>query len=201
MLAQDLLLYGIKLLFGAYPSWPATLQGGRQRIYFANHTSNADTVVLLAALPREWRANLRPVAAKDYWGKGRVRQYVALTILKAVLIDRKREETRDPLVPLRAALDQGDSLVLFPEGQRNPGEEPAAFKPGLYKLAKEYPGVELVPVYLTNLHRIMPKGKFLPLPLLSHVKVGDPLQLGEGESKDAFLCRARNAVLTLKDVA
>ena len=90
------------------------------------------------------------------------------------------------------------SVILFPEGTRGSGDEPARFKSGLYYIAKARPTLELVPVYLENLGRILPKGEFLPVPLLATATFGSPLRLVEGESRDAFLERARAAIIALR---
>lgn len=177
--------------------WITRLLVGAQRIYFANHSSHMDTVVLWAALPRTLRANTRPVAAKDYWDKGALKRRIAIDELNVVLIDRTRAEGNDPLDPLREALGNGFSLIIFPEGTRSAQALPGPFKSGLYHLASEHPQVELIPVYLENLHRSMPKGEPLPVPTLCSVRFGAPVALREAEDKDAFLERARAAVIAL----
>lgn len=186
-----------RLLVGAYPQWKGCAPTAAQRIYFANHSSHMDTVVLWAALPRTLRANTRPVAAKDYWDKGALKRRIAIDELNVVLIDRNRAAGNDPLDPLREALANGFSLIIFPEGTRSPQALPGPFKSGLYHLASEYPQVELIPVYLENLHRSMPKGELLPVPTISSVRFGAPVALRQGEDKDAFLERARAAVIAL----
>lgn len=202
-LAEQSILSGIaKLLVGAYPHWTTgtPLAPGRARIYFANHSSNLDTVALLAALPFALRRDTRPVAAKDYWVKTWVTRHAALVALNAVLIDRKREEAGDPLAPAMAALDAGSSLIIFPEGQRNIGEVPGPFKSGIYHLSRRYPDVDLVPVYLENIVRSMPKGNSLPLPLICRARFGEPIRAGAEESKNDFVERARQAVIDLAQI-
>jgi len=187
-----------RLLVGAYPQWIGCAPAATQRIYFANHTSHMDTVVLWAALPRALRANTRPVAAKDYWDKGALKRRIAIDELNVVLIDRNRDDpSHDPLDPLRDALSSGFSLIIFPEGTRSAQALPGPFKSGLYHLGREFPSVELVPVYLENLHRSMPKGELLPVPTMCSVRFGKPVQMAEGESKEGFLSRARAAVIAL----
>jgi 1-acyl-sn-glycerol-3-phosphate acyltransferase len=172
----------------------------KARVYFANHTSHLDFVVLWASLPRHLRGRTRPVAARDYWDRGPVRRYVARTAFRALLIDRAHVSAhRNPVDAMAAALDEGESLIVFPEGTRNTGLQMQPFKSGLYHLAKKRPDVDLVPVYLDNLNRILPKGEFLPIPLLSSVTFGPPLRVGEDEGRNAFLARARNAVQELRD--
>jgi 1-acyl-sn-glycerol-3-phosphate acyltransferase len=189
----------VKLLVGAYARWIGTAPSAVQRIYFANHTSHIDTLAIWSSLPRSLRRRTRPIAARDYWGSG-FRKYIATRGFGAVLIDRAREDTAvDPLAPLRAALRGGDSLIIFPEGTRGSSALPARFRSGLYRLAGEFPAVELVPVYLDNLHRSLPKGALLPVPVVCTVRFGTPLSLEAGESKEAFLERARNAVVALAD--
>lgn len=190
----------VRLLVGAYPRWVGCEPQQRQRIYFANHTSHVDTVALWAALPRRLRERTHPVAARDYWDKG-FRRYLATTTLRAVLIDRTREDkTSDPLEPLLQTLANGDSLILFPEGTRGSGALPGPFKSGLYRLAQAMPSVELVPVYLENLHRSLPRGAFLPIPLTCTVRFGAPLATIANETKEAFLERARSEVVKLSGV-
>jgi 1-acyl-sn-glycerol-3-phosphate acyltransferase len=192
------LVWLVRVLVGAYPRWIGSVPSANQRIYFANHSSHMDTLVLWAALPDALRANTRPVAARDYWGAGGIRQQIALQELNVVLIDRTREDPEaDPLEPLQEALNLGFSLILFPEGTRQPQPLPGAFKSGLYRLAKAFPHVELVPVYLENLHRSMPKGALLPVPIICTVSFGAALRLAADEQKEAFLERARAAVVAL----
>lgn len=188
----------VRTLVGAYPRWIGSAPSANQRIYFANHTSHMDTVVLWAALPASLRANTRPVAAKDYWGGGGLRTQIARDELNVVMIDRARDDPEaDPLDPLRDALEHGFSLIIFPEGTRAAQPLPGPFKSGLYRLATEFPQVELIPVYLENLHRSMPKGALVPVPIICTVRFGAPIALREGESKEQFLERARDAVIAL----
>jgi 1-acyl-sn-glycerol-3-phosphate acyltransferase len=195
--SSALLVGVVKLLVGAYARWIGTTPAPIQRIYFANHTSHIDTLAIWSSLPRSLRPHTRPIAARDYWGKG-LKKYIATRGFGAVLIDRARENTQvDPLDPLRAALREGDSLIIFPEGTRGASATPAKFRSGLFRLAGEFPTVELVPVYLDNLHRSLPKGALLPVPVVCTVRFGTPLTRVDGEEKDSFCDRARAAVISL----
>jgi 1-acyl-sn-glycerol-3-phosphate acyltransferase len=195
--SSALLVGVVKLLVGAYARWVGTSPAATQRIYFANHTSHIDTLAIWSSLPRKLRSRTRPIAARDYWGKG-LRKYIATRGFGAVLIDRSREDaTVDPLEPLRASLRDGDSLIIFPEGTRGATALPARFRSGLFRLATEFPQVELIPVYLDNLHRSLPKGALLPVPMVCTVRFGAPVELQQGESKEGFLDRARGAVVAL----
>lgn len=189
------ILWLTRLLVGAYPRWLGTAPSAAQRIYFANHSSHMDTLVLWAALPHSLRVNTRPVAARDYWDKPGIRGAIAKNELNVVMVERGG--SRDPLQPLYQALDHGFSLIIFPEGTRTAQALPSPFKSGLFHLARHYPGVELVPVYIENLHRSMPKGAFLPVPIICTVRFGAVLARIEHETKLDFLERARNAVIAL----
>lgn len=188
-----------RFLVGGHARWQGCAPEPRQRIYFANHSSHLDTVILWAALPPALRATTHPVAALDYWGKGPVRRHIATRVLNAVLVDRAARH--DPLAPLTAALDKGHSLILFPEGTRGNATAPGPFKGGLHHLARDYPQVELVPVYLTNLARAYPKGAILPAPIVCTASFGAPLKRIDDEAKTLFLERARRAVAALGDTA
>ena len=197
--SSALLVGVVKLLVGAYGRWIGTAPGPAQRIYFANHTSHIDTLAIWSSLPRALRRRTRPIAARDYWGSG-LKKYIATRGFGAVLIDRAREHAEvDPLEPLRAALREGDSLIIFPEGTRGAAALPAKFRSGLFRLASEFPSVELIPVYLDNLHRSLPKGALLPVPVVCTVRFGAPVSRIPDESKEAFLERARDAVIALAD--
>lgn len=187
-----------RFLVGGHPRWVGSAPGRGQRIYFANHGSHLDTIILWAALPEDLRAATHPVAAADYWGKTALRRYVALKVLNCVLIDRRRAASgSDPLEPLAAKLRDGASLIIFPEGTRGAERLPGPFKSGLYSLGRAFPGAELVPVYLDNLSRAYPKGAYLPAPILCGVRFGEALRIGTAENRADFLHRAREAVVAL----
>lgn len=194
----------IRLITGAQARWtddPIRPDGSvPQRIYFANHGSNLDAPVIWASLPTAIREKTRPVAARDYWEGGRLRRHLAQRVFRCVLIERVRvTKSSNPLVAMEAALDEGSSLIIFPEGRRsfNEDEEMGQFKPGLWHLARKHPEVELVPVFLENLNRILPKGEFILIPLLAAVTFGRPIKLMENEEKEAFLARAKLVIETL----
>lgn len=190
----------IRLLTGAQAFWRGCRPTAAQRIYFANHASHGDFVLLWAALPPYLRRRARPVAGADYWERGALRRYVAARVFRAVLIDRERRPgSPDPIGRMVEALAAGDSLILFPEGTRNTTDQPLLpLKSGLFHLAAQCPSVELVPVWMNNLARVMPKGEPLPIPLLCTVTFGPALERIDGEDKAAFLARAREALLALR---
>jgi 1-acyl-sn-glycerol-3-phosphate acyltransferase len=250
-LMSFLLLGFVRLLTGSQARWYGCPPKAEQRIYFANHQSHADMVLIWAALPEELRSITRPIAAKDYWTKTPFRQWITTAVFNAVYVDRQAtparpappapagvldalaqaaaeadtamaggpdpapaslprsprpEELRaalprtDPLAPLVRALESGDSIVIFPEGTRGHGDEPQPFKSGLYKLAQMFPQVVLVPAWINNVQRVMPKGEVVPVPILCSVTFGAPIQLEADEERRPFLDRARRAVIALREI-
>lgn len=198
-----LLAYAARAVSGASVRWAERPCEGVQRVYFANHSSHLDFLVVWSALPPRVRAATRPVAAADYWLGGPLRRWLAGRVFRAVLIERRARADATPAGPdavgrLLEALDLGDSLIVFPEGTRGDGELIAPFKSGLYHVGAARPGLELVPVHLDNLNRVLPKGEAVPVPLISRVTFGAPLRLGDAEDKRTFLARARAAVVELE---
>lgn len=172
----------------------------RQRVYFANHTSNADMPMIWSVLPPHLRRDTRPVAAADYWLTTPLRRFAGAEVFRAVLIDRRPDARRDdPMAVILAALEEGASLIIFPEGARNMGDDPLLpFRAGLYNIARARPDVELVPTWIANLNAVMPKGEVIPLPLICTVTFGAPLAVTQDEAKDPFLARAAAALLALR---
>ena len=189
----------IRLLTGAQARWQGCPPKAEQRIYFANHQSHADLVLLWAALPEELRSITRPIAAKDYWTKTPFKKWITTAVFNAIYVDRAKTGEQDPLEPLIDALESGDSVILFPEGTRGDQEEPQKFKSGLFNLAQKFPHVVLVPAWINNVQRVMPKGEIVPVPILCSVTFGVPIALGADEDRGEFLARARLAVLSLRE--
>ena len=190
-----------RLITGAQGHWRGCAPMAEQRIYFANHQSHLDWVLIWAALPKDLRASTRPIAARDYWTATPFKHWLTREVFHAVYVSRTRTDDQDPLEPLAQALGNGDSLVIFPEGTRSNKGLPQAFKSGLYHLAEQFPAVQLVPVWIDNVQRVMPKGEVVPVPILCTATFGAPMHLGDGEDKRAFLERAREAVVALRPVS
>ena len=190
-----------RLITGAQGHWQGCPPKAEQRIYFANHQSHFDLVLIWAALPSDLRATTRPIAARDYWTSSKLKHWITREIFNAVYVNRERSADEDPLEPLMEALRHGDSLVIFPEGTRGNKGVPAPFKSGLFHLAEAFPEVPLIPAWIDNVQRVMPKGEVVPVPILCSVTFGAPLALQPGEDKRAFLERARAAVVALDAIA
>jgi len=192
----------IRLLSGVQTRWVGVEPAVRPRVYFANHLSNLDLPVLWAALPPAIRRRAQPVAARDYWTMTPVHHWLATRVFHAELIERKAiTHENNPLRQMEAIIDRGNALVIFPEGRRNTSDDGdlLPFKPGIWHLARNRPEVELVPTLLDNLNRILPRGEWLPVPIMASVTFGAPLRLGEGESRESFLERCTAALAALAD--
>lgn len=201
-LARHTLALLARFFSGASVRWVDSQPDTCQRVYFANHTSHLDAIVIWSSLPQEVRMITRPVAAKDYWTAGVVRRYLATRLFNAILIDRTEIKVhQSPVDIMIREIAQQYSIIVFPEGGRATGINPEVgeFKSGLYYLCKKRPDLELIPVYIDNMNRILPRGEVLPVPLLSCVTFGPPMWLEKGEAKTDFLERARQAVRKLKE--
>ncbi|RST54469.1 lysophospholipid acyltransferase family protein [Variovorax sp. MHTC-1] len=244
------LLVVIRLLTGAQARWWGCPPKAEQRIYFANHQSHLDLVMIWAALPEELRSITRPIAARDYWATSPFKRWITTEVFNAIYVERGGSapvpppaaapapseeriepsfdavvqtelplsppvvetmeptapvvpgsaEALAPLQPLIEALQSGDSIIIFPEGTRGHTGEPQKFKSGLFTLAQMFPEVVLVPAWIDNVQRVMPKGEVVPVPILCSVTFGEPVRLEEGEERRPFLDRAREAVVALRYV-
>lgn len=191
-----------RLLTGVRATWLAPLPDGQVRIYYANHSSHLDGLVIWSSMPRELRTTVRPVAAADYWMSGRIRRYLARHVFHVVLVERRAgqglDSRRQALVDMQQVLESGQSLILFPEGTRGDGEQLSEFKSGIWHLIRQCPQVELVPVWLENLNRVLPKGSRLVVPIICSATFGSPVAgPREEEDKAAFLARAQSALEAL----
>lgn len=201
-LVGEVLLFGSRAWTGVRPLWIGAAPRQRQRVYFANHGSHGDFVMIWASLPSQLRAATRPVAGQDYWLASAMRRFAAARVFRALLINRHPQPGESsPVDQMAQVLSAGDSLILFPEGTRNTTEATLLpFKSGLYHLSRHKPDVEFVPVWIDNIRRVMPKGEFIPVPMVCTVSFGKPLLLDPHESKEGFLQRAQEAVLSLRPV-
>jgi 1-acyl-sn-glycerol-3-phosphate acyltransferase len=200
----DIIAGTARLISGAHARWTDSLPDSTQKVYFANHTSHLDFVVLWACLPQPVRRMTRPVAARDYWDSG-LRRKLAVDVFQAILVQRNPGKNEGNFENARITIDRiveemGErySLIIFPEGTRGTGDAVGAFKSGLYHLCHRKPDLPLVPVYINNLNRILPKGEFLPVPFISQITFGAMMRLNSGEAKNDFLARARQALCRLK---
>ncbi len=199
LVARAIIVF-VYLVTGVRARWLGCGPAATQRVYFANHASHGDFVLVWSVMPPVLRKRTRPVAGADYWNRSALRRFIGARVFNAVLIDRDpQSRTADPVAMMEDALAGGDSLIIFPEGTRNTGDTPLLpLKSGLFHLASRRPDIEYVPVWIENIGRVLPKGMLLPVPLLCSVSFGSPLTLAAGESRDQFLSRARSAMLAMR---
>lgn len=169
-------------------------------IYYANHSSHGDFVLLWASLSKALRKRTRPIAGKDYWAGGRLKSYIGHRVFRALMVDRASARHAAGLIDqMVKALDEGDSLIVFPEGTRNLSEQALMpFKAGIYHIASRRPATPFVPVWINNINRVLPKGHWLPVPLLCQLSYGVPWGLQEAPDKDEFLTQAEQRLLALR---
>lgn len=194
------LSFFVSFITGVRPKFEGDLDfSPEKKVYFANHASHGDFMLVWISLPQRWRDVVRPVAGADYWLGGRVRRFLIQNVFRALLIDRKGGSPQAVTAQMGEALRQGSSLIIFPEGTRNTDDDVLLlpFKSGIYHLARENPDVKFIPIWIDNINRVLPKGKLLPVPIICDVNIGGEIQLFPGEEKDAFLARARDALLAL----
>ena len=168
------------------------------KVYYANHASHGDFVLVWISLPKTWRMLTQPVAGADYWLGSKLKAFIAEQVFRVLLIDRQ-SDPKQAIAAMDGALKEGKSLILFPEGTRNTTDDQVLlpFKSGLYHLARENENVEFVPVWINNINRVLPKGKILPIPLLCDVRIGEVIKKLPDEDKTEFLTRTRQALLDL----
>lgn len=196
-LIAALLCHFAKLVTGVRALWLGNTPSPRTRVYFANHRSHGDFLLIWASIPPAHRQDTRPVAGADYWLKGRLRRFLIEKVFRGVLIDRIGGRGSNPVEVMSQSVRAGESLIIFPEGTRNLGDDLLPFKSGIFHLAQANPEVEFVPVWIENLGRAMPKGSLIPVPLLCTLSFGPSLTLQPDESRAAFLQRCRDALIAL----
>ncbi len=193
---KSLSLLAARYLSGAQARWLDGEPVASQRIFCANHTSHLDALLLMASLPDPWQERTRPVGAAEYWNKSSLRRYLTERVFRTVLIDRD-SHALNPLGPAFQALRQGDSLIFFPEGTRGPGGSLQPLKPGIYHLARAFRQVDIVPVWIDNAYRVLPKSALLPVPAPCTLHFGAPLRWDGLEDASSFLSRVHGAMEAL----
>lgn len=145
-------------------------------IVVANHNSHLDAIVLMTLFGMTRLERVHPVAAADYFLKNRWLAWFSTEIIGIHALERNTVGVRsDPLAGICDGLDRGDILILFPEGSRGEPEQIAEFRTGIAHLAKRYPQVPVVPVFLHGLGKVLPRGEGLLVPFFVDVFVGEPV--------------------------
>ena len=190
----------VSFITGVRPKFEGDLDFSPDRkVYFANHGSHGDFMLVWISLPPRWREVVRPVAGADYWLGSRFKRFIIQNVFNALLIARNGSSPQAVTVQMSEALQQGSSLIIFPEGTRNTDDDVLLlpFKSGIYHLARANPDIQFIPIWIDNINRVLPKGKLLPVPIICDVNIGSEIRLLPGEGKDEFLARARDALLML----
>ena len=169
-------------------------------IIIANHSSHLDTASLLSLFPLRRLRKIRPVAAADYFERNRFVSAVSRICFNILPIARKglTPET-NPLPRMEAALQAGDSLIIFPEGTRGSGTDISKFHSGAAHLIEKCPDVPVLPVYLVNMGRSLPKGEWIPVPFFCEVRLGEP-RLFSGNRRE-IIAALETAVEQLRQIA
>lgn len=175
------------------------LSPDRSIVYYANHSSHGDFMLVWVSLPRRWRKRVRPVAGADYWLSNPIKRFIIQQVFNGLLVPRNSGNPQASTEKMQAALEQKQSLIIFPEGTRNTDENCVLqpFKSGIYHLANQCPTAYFVPMWIDNINHVLPKGKVLPVPLLCQVQIGEPIQIRPYEGKEEFIARCHAALLEL----
>lgn len=167
----------LKIIVGVQFDDTKFLLETRQFIIVANHNSHLDTMTILASLPPTKIPMVKPVAAKDHFGKTKISKWLSEFFINALLINRKRDKiikTNDPIHNMIETIDQGYSLILFPEGTRGKPEVEQDLKPGIGLLLQQRPNIPVVSAFMKGMGKAMPKGDNLIIPFNSKIVIGKP---------------------------
>ena len=166
-------------------------------IFVANHSSHLDTAVILEALPPEWRRRTTVAAAADYFFDVWWRAVGSALVFNTFPLERRTGSSADTLDRI---LDEGWSVLVFPEGTRSPDGWTRRFRAGAAYLAVHH-GVPVVPIALVGSFAAMPRGQGWPSPgrPLVRVRFGPPVHPEAGEEPRAFAIRVHAAVAQLID--
>lgn len=165
-----------------------TLKNKKQFILIANHNSHMDTMAIMSAIPSRYIHKVHPIAARDFFGGSLFKKILMRYLVNATLIQRDRDDPEnDPIDSMDKMLKKSRSLILFPEGSRGVPGVMTKFKKGLGYLIQRNPEIKVIPVYLDNVYKILPRGKNLILPYNCSIKFGDPIQFKSMEMEDILL--------------
>ena len=174
------------------------LEGAEPFVLVANHSSHLDTVSLLNLFPLGRLRRVRPCAASDYFERDRLVSWFSHTFFNILSIARTDIRRGDnPVTLMREALARGESLLFFPEGTRGTANALGPLRPGIAHLIEEVPGLRVVPAYLENMGRALPKGEMLPVPFFCEVRLGAPRSLSG--TREQILADLRAAIEGLRD--
>ncbi|MBF0505121.1 MAG: 1-acyl-sn-glycerol-3-phosphate acyltransferase [Candidatus Omnitrophica bacterium] len=196
LIVRPLLVFFIGLRVRGREHWPLE----HPFIVIANHTSHLDAAALLAFFPLKDLRRVRPVAAADYFNSNKCIAFFSRIFFNILPIARKNiGRHQNPLDGLREALEHKETLIIFPEGTRSSSGEMGPFHTGIAHILKEFPQVPVIPVYMSNMYKALPKGEFILVPFICEVNIGKPLFLSG--TKDEIVQTLRDSVIKLKGEA
>lgn len=144
-----------------------------QCIIAANHNSHIDIMILFRLFDISGVNRVKTIAAKDYFGTG-LAGYIARILFNSVLVDRG-VSARKTFEVLKKELEEGYSMIIFPEGTRGQPGIMDEFKAGIGQIAIDFPNIPIYPVYLSGAEKSLPKGATIPVPFCIGMKVLDPV--------------------------
>ncbi len=174
----------LKLIVGVKFNKADFLLREKQFVIVANHNSHIDTMALMASLPSSIIHKVKPVAAADYFGKTKFRAAISNYFINTLLISRKGGNA---IQAMKEALENGYSLIIFPEGSRGEPDKEQRMKSGVAILLTLCRDVKYVPAYLVGMGKIMPKGDNLIVPFSSTLVYGKPALPKSNEPKEILL--------------
>jgi 1-acyl-sn-glycerol-3-phosphate acyltransferase len=178
----------LKIFIGLKYVNEKTLKNKKQFILIANHNSHMDTMAIMSAIPSRYIHKVHPIAARDFFGGSLFKKILMRYLVNATLIQRDRDDpNNDPIDSMDKMLKKSRSLILFPEGSRGIPGVMAKFKKGLGYLIQRNPEINVIPVYLDNVYKTLPRGKNLILPYNCSIKFGDPIKFKSMEMDEILL--------------
>jgi|TARA_B110000091_G_C13749889_1_gene447169 1-acyl-sn-glycerol-3-phosphate acyltransferase len=176
-----------------------TLKNKKQFILIANHNSHMDTMAIMSAIPSRYIHRVHPIAARDFFGGSLFKKILMRYLVNATLIKRDRTDPEnDPIDSMDKMLKKSRSLILYPEGSRGIPGVMSNFKKGLGYLIQRNPDVDVIPVYLDNVYKTLPKGKKIILPYNCSINFGEPIKFNSYELED-ILESSEKAISKLVD--
>jgi 1-acyl-sn-glycerol-3-phosphate acyltransferase len=166
-------------------------------IFAANHASHVDAPLLLSVIPERWRRDMFVAGAADYFFDTRVKATLFAFLLNAVPIERQRV-SRDSANRVAELLQDGWSMLIFPEGGRSPDGWGQPHRAGAAWLAVRT-GRPLVPIHLEGTRKILAKGSGRIRPGRTHVTFGRPLRPAQGDDPRALAVSLEKAIAGLAD--
>jgi 1-acyl-sn-glycerol-3-phosphate acyltransferase len=178
----------LKIFIGLKYVNEKTLKNKKQFILIANHNSHMDTMAIMSAIPSRYIHKVHPIAARDFFGGSLFKKILMRYLVNATLIKRDRDDpNNDPIDSMDKMLKKSRSLILFPEGSRGTPGVMTKFKKGLGYLIQRNPEINVIPVYLDNVYKTLPRGKNLILPYNCSMRFGDPIEFKSMEVNDILI--------------